>query len=140
MGGKVDPIRWGFILNRLPSRTNLSPEEINRLFKIKKPQRVIGGAKAAPPQVESGAEPTQGSQASDGLVTAQRHLLGTLFAEPGRWHQVQQTVHLEDFSDESCRKLAELYWNYQRNEGEPEFREFLSAVMDEQLKELAAAI
>jgi hypothetical protein len=39
--------------------------------------------------------------------------------------KVQRTVHVEDFGDPVNRRLAELYWEHQRHEGEPVFNEFL---------------
>jgi hypothetical protein len=57
---------------------------------------------------------------------AERHILGALLSEPQRWHAVQQSVHVEDFTDATRRRLAEVYWAHQRDEGEPVFSEFLS--------------
>jgi hypothetical protein len=57
--------------------------------------------------------------------------------EPARWTQVQQHVHLDDFTDPELRTLADLYWYHQRDEGEPEFSEFLGLIQDPPLAELA---
>jgi len=38
---------------------------------------------------------------------------------------VQRFVHVEDFSFPLHRRLAEVYWDHQRHEGEPVFNEFL---------------
>jgi hypothetical protein len=53
-----------------------------------------------------------------------------LLNEPGRWHDIQQHVHVEDFTDESLRKIAEIYWRQQRDEGEPILNELLT-LLDE---------
>jgi replicative DNA helicase len=47
---------------------------------------------------------------------AERHILGALLSEPQRWHNVQQSVHVEDFTDALRRRLAEVYWAHQRDE------------------------
>ena len=57
--------------------------------------------------------------------------------EPRRWHEVQKQVHLEDFTDELHRQLAETYWSHQQDEGEPVFNEFLGMLENENLRELA---
>jgi hypothetical protein len=46
--------------------------------------------------------------------------------EPSRWERVQHVVSVDDFAPGSVnRQLAEIYWDYQRHEGEPVFNEFL---------------
>jgi hypothetical protein len=50
--------------------------------------------------------------------------------EPRRWAQVQQTIGVSDFTDDARRRLAELYWQHQRDEGEPVFNEFLGLIRD----------
>jgi hypothetical protein len=61
---------------------------------------------------------------------AERHILGALLSEPQRWHDVQQAVHVEDFTDSARRRLAEVYWAHQRDEGEPVFSELLSQLAE----------
>jgi hypothetical protein len=51
--------------------------------------------------------------------------------------RVQRQVRVEDFTDPSHRRLAELYWDHQRNEGEPVFNEFLSHLAEPALLEAA---
>ncbi|MBV8782161.1 MAG: hypothetical protein JO353_12260 [Phycisphaerae bacterium] len=68
---------------------------------------------------------------------AQRWILATLLAEPVLWHDVQMQVNVEDFEEGELRDLADFYWTYQRNEGEPLFNELLSLLPDETLKSLA---
>ena len=46
---------------------------------------------------------------------------------------------MEDFTEECHRRLAEKYWNHQRDEGEPVFNEFLGSLQDPELIELAIA-
>jgi hypothetical protein len=46
-------------------------------------------------------------------------------------------VHLEDFAHEGHRRLAEIYWNHQRDEGEPVFNEFLGSLGEPALAEIA---
>jgi hypothetical protein len=60
-----------------------------------------------------------------------------LLIEPGRWTQVQQHIHAEDFTDPQLRSLAEIYWTYQRDEGEPEFNELIGTIQDPAVAELA---
>jgi hypothetical protein len=67
---------------------------------------------------------------------AEKWLLGCLLLEPGRWQELQKVVHVEDFAHEGYRRLAELYWNHQRDEGEPVFNEFFGALRDPDLTEL----
>jgi hypothetical protein len=49
-------------------------------------------------------------------------------------------VSPSDFTDALRRKLAELYWAHQRDEGEPVFNEFLGQLAEPALKELAVEI
>jgi hypothetical protein len=61
---------------------------------------------------------------------AERWILGILLIEPRRWTQVQRVVDVTDFTDPVRRRLAEIYWQYQRDEGEPVFNEFLGLLRD----------
>ena len=60
-----------------------------------------------------------------------------MLLHPQRWHDVQQVMHLEDFVDDGHRRLAEIYWNHQRDEGEPVFNEFLGSLQEPILVETA---
>src|SRR5688500_14209772 len=71
---------------------------------------------------------------------AERQMLGILLLEPGRWHQVKSTVHPEDFAGRRRRRLAEIYWQHQQDEGEPVFAEFLGLLEESALKELAVEL
>jgi len=75
-----------------------------------------------------------------GLTARQRaegFILGLLFAEPGRWQDIQQNLKPGDFTDEALRRIAESYWQHQQDEGEPVFNEFLALLSDVDLKSLA---
>jgi hypothetical protein len=104
----------------------------------------VRSAKPQAAQVAGEGEPTNSARAVNkplsGLDRSERRILGVLLAEPQRWHDVQQSVHPADFSDALRRKLAELYWGHQRDEGEPVFNEFLGQLAEPDLKELAVEI
>jgi replicative DNA helicase len=70
---------------------------------------------------------------------AESWLLGLLLLEPQRWHDVQREVMPADFQDEPRRRLAELLWAHQRDEGEPVLSEFLGSLPDD-LKGLAVEV
>ena len=59
---------------------------------------------------------------------AERQILGVLLAEPNRWHGLVDRVHVTDFTADDCRRLAEVYWQHQTDEGEPAFNEFLDVL------------
>ena len=60
--------------------------------------------------------------------TAERWILAVLLAEPGLWAGLVDKVHVSDFTDDGRRRLAELYWQHQQDEGEPAFNEFLDVL------------
>jgi DNA primase len=64
------------------------------------------------------------------VLTARDHaesfILGYLLCEPGRWASAQQKIAPDDFSPGPRRKLAEIYWRHQQDEGEPVLNEFVS--------------
>jgi hypothetical protein len=132
--GPVDPIRWGQALLRVGRLTGVAVEELNRRFKPR-PHRQAAPVPAAPAaEQHSAAEPPRPLTAQD---RAERWVLGALLLEPQRWHEAQQAVHLDDFGNDRHRRLAEKYWNHQRDEGEPVFNEFLGSLEDPSLVELA---
>jgi hypothetical protein len=53
---------------------------------------------------------------------------------------VQQHLQPEDFTDGPRRKLAEIYWQHQQDEGEPVFNQFLDLLIDAVVKELAVEL
>lgn len=135
--GPVDGLRWGAALSRISRLTEVPVEELYRRFR---PRR--GGT-----QVPHAQQPTQGTPASSGEPrtpdsrdAAERHIMGVLLAEPGRWHEVQTRVQWQDIADETRRELARLYWEHQREEGEPVFSEFLALLKEERLRELAVEL
>jgi DNA primase len=125
--GPVDTIRWGQALARVSRLTEVSVEDLNKRFRATKS---ANRPAAGPVTTGAAGKDEETSPAPRGPVTArdraERWILGILLAEPGRWHDVQQDVAPTDFSDGTRRKLAELYWGHQRDEGEPVFSEFLS--------------
>lgn len=144
--GPVDAIRWGSALARVSRLTEIPVAELNRRFKA--PKRVSPPIAA---QAAGGEQPNEYSSArsSGGQPVpprkaaktardrAEDQILGVLLAEPQRWTAVQQHLHPSDFTDEGRRKLAEIYWTHQRDEGEPVFSELLSLLGEPETKSLA---
>lgn len=165
--GPVDSIRWGAALARVSRLTDIPVDELNRRFRMPRaraarPRPVPNRAGPTDGQVRGvddgdgtaqapgAVEPTN-SDRSVRLVTgpltaqdrAERWILAALLAEPSRWHEVQQHVTPADFTEPTRRQLAEVYWTYQRNEGEPVFAELLGLLQDvggEPLKQLAVEL
>ena len=125
----IDDIRWAAVISTVSQEIGLSTEELHRRYgrAAKKmsgrPAPVASKGEAAPAPRPPRRQPT----AQD---TAERHILGVLLSEPSRWHNVQQSVHVEDFTDAVRRQLAAVYWAHQRDEGEPVFNEFLSQLSE----------
>jgi len=122
--GPIDAIRWGQVLSRVSRLTEIPMEQLNRRFRTAKTLR----ASLASSRSESAPKSAQ--------ERAERWILGTLLLHPHKWHDVQQRVHAEEFTDGPHRKLATIYWSQQRDEGEPTLTEFVS-LLDSELKELA---
>jgi DNA primase len=142
LSGPVDQIRWGNVLTRVSRLTGMSVDELNRAFRLKKPRsprRPQPTESATPPLagVEEVEERDEISRPTTAQDRAENRILGVLLDAPQHWHEVQQFVHVEDFTDGPRRKLAELYWNHQRDEGEPVFNEFLTTLPESGLRELA---
>jgi DNA primase len=147
-GGPVDPLRWSAVLARVSKLTEIPPDELRRRFRFSKPNRAKSDGAANAPQ-----DPTQklpkdtshnlapgSSDAGQSIATvqAERWILGTLLVEPGRWQQVQKQLAPGDFT-ESHAGLADIYWAHQRDEGEPDFKEFLGT-LDDAAKQLATQL
>jgi DNA primase len=122
----IDETRWGAVIATLAKETGIPTAELHRRY---------GKAPKARRSVQAGpaSEPNNNAPAGPGvrkLPTAQDlaecRILGALLLEPARWHDLQQSVGPADFTDENRRKLAEVYWHHQRDEGEPVFNQFLS--------------
>lgn len=139
--GPVDAVRWGQILIQLRNRTGLTATELNQRFGIKAAPASAGRRHPQPIRHDDTRQLQSGSQqlrtAQD---RAQRWLLGTLLIHPHYWQQVQQQVQAADFTDQHCQQLADIYWAYQRNEGEPVFNELLALLDSSALKQLAVEL
>ena len=100
-----------------------------------------GGGFAQPAAQNLPPAPKSPETASNGVpaarTAAERWILGGLLNEPASWQQVQQVVSEKDFMTESLRPLAEWYWDYQRNEGEPALAEVIALLDNGPLKTLA---
>ena len=135
--GPVDALRWGSAVTRVSRLTGIPVEQLNSRFKNKRPKPGQPGSGAnqdeSRPAMPMGRSPARPLTAQD---RAEKWLLGCLLLEPGRWHDLQKVVHVEDFAHEGYRRLAEMYWNHQRDEGEPVFNEFFGALRDPELTEL----
>jgi DNA primase len=134
--GPVDALRWGSALARVSRLTEIPVDELNRRFRIKKNSTP---RKAAAPET-TGEAPSTAPLPPKRLTAqdrAERWILGVLLLHPQRWHDVQQVVHLDDFVDDGHKRLAEIYWNHQRDEGEPVFNEFLGSLREPDLTEIA---
>jgi DNA primase len=140
--GTVDPLRWGSALARVSRLTEIPVAELNRRFRVQPARRTTRVPTA---QVGDANEPKNEAQTIEGapparLTARQRaegFILGLLLAEPQRWHGIQQHLHLQDFTDEYLRRIAEIYWQHQQDEGEPIFNEFLALIEDPGLKSVA---
>ena len=135
--GPVDAIRWGSALARVSRLTDIPTDELNRRFRARKqpsrgPIAPTAGGQEEPKTFA--AEPQRRLTAQD---RAERWILGILLLHPSRWEEVQRTVHPADFGVDRHRELAEIYWNHQRDEGEPVFNEFLGGLQEPALKDLA---
>lgn len=135
--GPVDSLRWGQAISRVSRLTEIPVEELNRRFRSKKPP----SAQVAPASEPTNTVPAAAAAVQRKALTAQdraeRQILGVLLIEPQRWHDVQETVHVADFENETHRRLADVYWSHQRDEGETVFNEFLSVLGDPSLSQLA---
>jgi DNA primase len=139
--GPVDSLRWGQALARVSRLTEVPVDELQKRFKATKPAPRM----ARPTSAAGSSEEVVKRPAPRGPLTArdraERWILGILLSEPQRWNDVQRDVSPRDFSEETRRKLAEVYWSHQRDEGEPVFAEFLSLLTEQPaLTELAVEL
>lgn len=130
--GPVDALRWGAALARVSRLTEIPIEQLHRRFRGRAAAKPASPAAAQSPALP--AEPAV--QLSLAQEQAERWLLGALLVEPSRWHELQAQVDVDEFQQPQRRQLARVYWDHQREEGEPQFAEFLSG-MDEQVRTLA---
>jgi DNA primase len=133
--GAVDPIRWGAALSRVSRLTEIPAAELHRRFKAAKPERRAVRTKENGPQT-----PKTTPRSNTACDKAEAFVLGYLLCEPPRWADVQQHLQPEDFTDGPRRKLAEIYWQHQQDEGEPVFNQFLDLLIDASVKELAVEL
>jgi DNA primase len=139
--GPVDGLRWGSALARVGRLTGIPVNELNRLFKQKKPPaKPANSVPDYPAETQAGTsnEPTNNAPVTiqphkplDARDRAERWILAILLMEPHRWANVQQMVQIPDFTDPTRQKLAERYWQHQQDEGEPVFNEFLTDLAGE---------
>jgi DNA primase len=135
-GGPVDSMRWGAALARVSRLTEIPVAELHRRFKTPrhKPAKIAGPVASS----EGSEAPASAAPViSGGRQMAERQLLGVLLIEPRRWHGVQLGLQAEEFEHPELRRLAETFWNHQRDEGEPVFNELLDLLPDVELKSLA---
>jgi DNA primase len=151
--GSVDSLRWGQALARVSRLTEIAVEDLNRRFGQKKKskakpvvQSAVGpaaldenGQSVSTPDADHSSRPKQ-TGPLNATDRSERWILAILLAEPSRWSHVQLYVSPQQFSDENRRRIAEIYWNHQTDEGEPVFSEFLSNLMEPELAELAVSL
>jgi len=130
-GGPVDTLRWGGALARVSRLMDIPVEVLHRKFG-KTGQKEAGRPISGQNVGESGsARPT------GGRYLAESQVLGVLLIAPRIWGRVQTVMTVEDFADQRLKALAEVYWNHQREEGEPVFNEFIDSLKEAELKSLA---
>jgi DNA primase len=136
--GSVDQLRWGQVLSRVSRLTEMTVDDLNRRFRKTVPK---GRTPTRPEELpaEAGSPVEQEGKVSAARELAERQMLGILLLEPGRWDKVKLSVHPEDFAGRR-RRLAEIYWQHQQDEGEPVFAEFLGLLEDPGLKEAAVEL
>jgi DNA primase len=131
--GPVDTIRWGAAVARVSRLVEIPVEELHRRFGGKRRTAALpakGDVRPAAAGPRQPAVPT----AQD---SAERWVLGGVLLEPKRWQQVQLSVQVEDFQEPVRRKLADIVWAHQREEGEPVFNELLAGLPEDSLRTLA---
>ena len=133
--GPVDALRWGSALARVSRLTDIPTDELNKRFRVRRAP-VKSASSSAPGPVGAGPAVEPAGPVT-GRDRAERWILGILLLHPHRWHEIQRAVHLEDFARDRHRRLAEIYWNHQRDEGEPVFNEFLGTLPEASLVETA---
>jgi DNA primase len=135
--GPIDPLRWGAALSRVSRLIEIPAEELNRRFKVSRTARGAWEKKRSHGGAQQAGGPHVVERGENATDRAEICLLGVLLIDPSRWHDVQQRVQPQEFSDPARRELAGVYWNYQRDEGEPIFSEFLDLLQEGDLKTVA---
>ena len=136
--GPVDTIRWGASLARVSRLTDIPVNELHRRFGSGRAGR--NPARRTEDAAEPSDPPSRERHRQTADDRAERWILAVLLAEPGRWHDVQQIVSPADFTDAVRFRLAQAYWNHQRDEGEPVFNEFLATLDDAEIATLAVEL
>ncbi len=148
-GGPVDSLRWGAAVTRVSRLTGIGVDDLNRRFKSRKPparasQAGSGDSAVRPSPGEPTAPTVPMAPVHSGPLNAQtraeRQILACLMAQPSSWHEVQIQVMLDDVVDVANRKLAQVIWDHQKNEGDIQFTEFLTILGPLGLSELAIAL
>jgi DNA primase len=130
-GGPVDTLRWGSALARVSRLTEIPVEVLHRKF------GKTGQKEANRPISGQNTEASPSARPSGGRYLAESQVLGVLLIAPRVWGSVQTVISVEDFGDSTLKALAEVYWNHQREEGEPVFNEFIDSLKEAELKSLA---
>jgi hypothetical protein len=130
-GGPVDTLRWGSALARVSRLTEIPVEVLHRKF------GKTGQKEANRPISGQNIEASPSARPSGGRYLAESQVLGVLLIAPRVWGSVQTVISVEDFGDSTLKALAEVYWNHQREEGEPVFNEFIDSLKEAELKSLA---
>jgi len=150
--GPVDSLRWGSALARVSRLTDIPVDELNRRFKAKpsapKPrpmvpvveQPVQDYAESPEPEMEQAPALVRKTGPDNARDRAERWILAILLAEPGRWYEVQNTMSVKDFTDPVRKNLADAYWLFQREEGEPVFNEFVGTLREPAAADLAVEL
>src|SRR2546421_4047407 len=130
-GGPVDTLRWGSALARVSRLMDIPVEVLHRKF------GKTGQKAANRPISGQNVEASAAARPSGGRYLAESQVLGVLLIAPRIWGGVQTVIAVEDFGDLQLKALAEVYWNHQREEGEPVFNEFIDSLKEAELKSLA---
>jgi DNA primase len=146
-------VRWNTALAGVSKLTGIPLEELNRRLKSARPRPgqltgVQSGAAGNRSEPINAGNPPAGPAANPvkrvlmARDRAERWILGILLLQPeqGQFQRLQRFIGVDDFADDLRRRLAETYWNYQRDEGEPVFNEFLGLLDDPALRELAIEV
>lgn len=134
--GPVDTLRWGAALGRVSRLTGIPTEELHRRFGRSRRSSSSWAQVSVPGQSKRDL-PNAPKRVLTAQDQAERHILGLLLIEPGWWSDVQREITVDDFSDPRRKRLAEIYWEYQRDEGEPVFNQLLGLLGE--LDRLAAS-
>jgi len=151
--GPVDSIRWGSALSRVSRLTEIPVDELHKRFKnVKGPARIVHSRATVRGTSSSSARASvfrEGVEVFEHDVTvpprvttaqdrAECWILSALLAHPEKWNAVQTALNVDEFQDATRRRLAEIYWAHQTDEGEPVFAEFLGTLRDQAASELEA--